>query len=226
MKRTFLSLALAVVSVVSLNAQIKEGSVLYDMKVEGMPPEQAAMMGDMETRVTFKNNKALTEVNSMMMTQQMVADESGFTMLMDQMGNKIAVKQSAAEIAKEEAKMKDKPAEPKVEYVNETKTIAGYECKKAIVTTVDKDKKETKSELWYCEKFANPNKEGKGKGQSAMKGLKGMPFEYSTSYGPMKIKMVAKEVSTEPVPDSKFALSTEGYKLMTVDELKAMSGGN
>ncbi len=225
MKIKFLSLAVALISVISLNAQIKEGSVLYDMKIEGLPPEQAAMMGDMETKVTFKNGKSLTEVNSMMFTQQMSADENGMVMLMEQMGNKIAVKQTKAEMEKEEAKSKDKPLDPKVEYFEDVKTIAGYECKKAIVTIVDKDKKENKVELWYSDKFENPNKEGKGRGQNMMKGLKGMPFEYSTTMGPMKIKMVAKEVSTDPVPDSKFVLSTEGYKIMTTDELKAMSGG-
>lgn len=225
MKIKFLSLAVALISVVSLNAQIKEGSVLYDMKIEGLPPEQAAMMGDMETKVTFKNGKSLTEVNSMMFTQQMSADENGMVMLMEQMGNKIAVKQTKAEMEKEEAKSKDKPADPKVEYFDDVKTIAGYECKKAIVTVVDKDKKENKVELWYSDKFENPNKEGKGKGQNVMKGIKGMPFEYSTTMGPMKIKMVAKEVSTDPVADSKFVLSTDGYKMMTTEELKAMSGG-
>jgi GLPGLI family protein len=30
----------------------------------------------------------------------------------------------------------------------ETKTIAGYECKKAIVTMVNKDKKEEKMDVW------------------------------------------------------------------------------
>ncbi len=226
MKIKFLStLALAVMSIGSLQAQIKEGYILYDMKIEGLPPEQAAMMGDMETKVTFKNGKSLTEVNSMMFSQQMAADDNGMTMLMEQMGNKIAVKQTKAEIEKEEAKMKDKSPDPKIEYINETKTIAGYECKKAIITVVDKDKKENKVEMWYSEKFDNPNKEGRGRGQNIMKGLKGVPFEYSSSMGTMKIKMVAKEVSTDPVADSKFVLSTDGYKMMTMDEIKAMQGG-
>ena len=85
--------------------------------------------------------------------------------------------------------------------------------------------KENKVEMWYCEKFENPNKEGRGRGQNIMKGLKGVPFEYSSSMGTMKIKMVAKEVSIDPVADSKFVLSTEGYKMMTMDEIKAMQGG-
>lgn len=225
MKKIFSTLAVLALSVLSLSAQNTEGYVLYDMKIEGLPPEQAAMIGDMENKVTFKNGKVLTEMTSMMFTNQTVIDENGITMLMEQMGNKMAVKQTKEEMEKESAKQKDKQADPKIEYINETKTIAGYECKKAIITIVGKDKKEEKMEVWYSEKFANPNKEGKGKGQSFMKGLKGMPFEYAGGQGSMKFKMVAKVVSTDPVSDGKFNLSTDGYKLMTMDELKTLQGG-
>lgn len=224
MKKILLSaVALTVLSLTSIKAQIKEGYILYDMKIEGLPPEQAAMMGDMETKVTFKNGKSLTELSSMMFTQQALVDESGLVMLMEQMGNKIAIKQTKEELEKEAAKAKT--ADPKIEYINETKTIAGYECKKAIITIVDKDKKEIKTELWYSDKFDNPNKDGRGRGQNFMKGLKGVPLEYSSSMGTMKVKMVAREVSTDQVADSKFVLSTDGYKVLSMDELKAMQGG-
>ncbi len=224
MKKIVLSaVALTVLAVTSVKAQIKEGYILYDMKIEGLPPEQAAMIGDMETKVTFKNGKSLTEVNSMMFSQQASSDENGVVMLMEQMGNKMAIKQTKAEIEKEESK--NKMADPKIEYINESKTVAGYECKKAIVTILDKDKKEIKTEMWYSDKFENPNKEGRGRGQGIMKGLKGVPLEYSSSMGAMKVKMVAKEISTDPVSDAKFVLSTDGYKLMTMDELKALQGG-
>ena len=58
-----------------------------------------------------------------------------------------------------------------------------------------------------------------------MKGLKGMPFEYYGSYGPMKTKITAKAVSEALVDDQVFKLSTDGYKIMTMDDLKTMQGG-
>ena len=58
---------------------IKEGYVLYDMKFEGLPAEQAAMMGDMETKITFKDKKVLTEMTSMMFTNQTAVDDLGMT---------------------------------------------------------------------------------------------------------------------------------------------------
>jgi hypothetical protein len=54
MKKLFSTLAVVALSALSLNAQIKEGTITYDMKIEGLPPEQAAMMGDMEVKCTFK----------------------------------------------------------------------------------------------------------------------------------------------------------------------------
>ena len=222
MKKLFSTLAVVALSALSLNAQIKEGTITYDMKIDGLTAEESAMYGDMETIVSFKSGKSLSESSSMMGSTFVLVDDKGMLMLQDQMGNKIAMKQTKEEMAKEDAKQKDKPADPKIEYTTETKTIAGYECKKAIVTTVSKDKKEEKMEIWYSDKFENSNKDGKGKGQSMFKGLNGMPFEYGMSFGPMKLKITAKAVSTEPVPDSKFELSTDGYKVMTVDEIKAM----
>lgn len=227
MKKLFSTLAVVALTVVSLNsqAQIKEGSITYDMKMEGFSPEQAAMMGDMEMVLSFKNGKSLSETSTMMGSSSLLVDDKGMLFLQDQMGNKIGLLQTKEEMAKEEAKQKDKPADPKIEYTSETKTIAGYECKKVIVTTISKDKNEEKMEMWVSDKIENTNKEGKGKGQSVFKGLKGMPFEYNMVFGPMKAKFVAKTVSIEPVADSKFQLSTEGYKMMTKDELKAMQGG-
>lgn len=224
MKKLFSTVAVVALSALSLNAQIKEGSITYAMTIEGLPPEQVAMMGDMEMKITFKENKSLLEVSTMMMTQQASVDENGMTLVVESMGNKMAVKQTKAEMDKEEAKSKDKSPDPKIEYTTETKMIAGYECKKAIVTMlVGKDKKEEKIEVWYSDKFNYLDKDGKTKGE--IKGLKGVPFEYISFRTGFKSKLMAKDVKLEPVKDDKFILSTEGCKMMTMDELKSMGRG-
>jgi len=224
MNKLFSTIAIVALSVVSLNAQIKEGTITYAMTMEGLPPEQAAMMGDMEVKMTFKENKSLMEVSTMMMSQLASLDEKGMTLVIEAMGNKMAVVQTKEEMDKEEAKLKDKSPDPKIEYTSETKTIAGYECKKAIVTmVVGKDKKEEKIDVWYSDKFNYLDKDGKTKGE--IKGLKGIPFEYFSYRTGFKSKLIAKEVSTEPVSDDKFVLSTEGCKMMTMDELKSMGRG-
>lgn len=222
MKKLITAVALLIFGVA--NAQLKEGSVTYVMTIEGLPPEQAAMMGDMETKVSFKGNKSLTEVNSMMMTSKALVDDNGSLFLMDQMGNKSFIRTSKAEMDKNSEVNKDK--EPRIELTNETKTIAGYECKKANVRlTTGKNNEEIKTEVWFTDKISYVKQGGGRKGGEMFKGLNGMPMEYSVPQGPMKIKMSAKEVSTETVPDSKFVLTTEGYTEMKMEDLKKMQQG-
>jgi hypothetical protein len=86
MNKLFSTLAVVALSALSLNAQIKEGAITYAMTMEGLPPEQAAMIGDMELKSTFKNTKVLTEMSSMMFTNQTLVDDKGMVMLMEQMG--------------------------------------------------------------------------------------------------------------------------------------------
>ena len=225
MKKIFSIAAIIAITTLSLKAQISEGYIIYDMKMEGLSSEEASMMGDMETKMTFKNAKSLVEINSMVYTQQICMDEKGGMLsLIEVMGNKMATKMTKEEIDKEASKSKEKNIVPKIEYTSETKTIAGYECKKAIISYSTKDKKEVKNDVWYCDKFANQNMNS-GRGQSLYKDIKGLIFEFTNEQSGRKMKMVAKEVSVDPVSDSKFNLSTDGYKLMTMEELKAMQGG-
>ena len=200
----------------------KEGSVTYVMTMEGLPPEQAAMMGEMETKISFKDKKTVTEMASMMMSYKTLTDENGSLTIMDQMGNKFFTRMSKADIDKMSEADKDK--EPKIEYTSETKSIAGYECKKAIVTGAGKEG-EVKMDVWYSEKVPYVSQGGGGrKGGEMFKGLKGMPMEFSIKQGPMNVKMIAKEVSFDKIPDSKFVISTEGYTEKTMADMQKGGG--
>lgn len=213
--------AVAILVATLTNAQVKEGSITYVMTMEGLPPEQAAMMGDMEMKMFFKDKKVYSETNSMMFSSKTLADDNGTLVLIDQMGQKNFMKISKADAEKAaEAAKKDKA--PKVEYTSETKTIAGYECKKAIVTTISEKNGEQKSDVWYTEKIPYVSAGGSKMrgGGDPFASIKGMLMEYSIAQGPMKIKMSAKEISLDKVADSKFVLSTDGYT-----EMKAPAGG-
>ncbi len=220
MKKIVTAVAI-LVSAIAFGQAAKEGSVIYTMTFEGLPPEQAAMMGDMETKVYFKDKKAYSETSSMMINSKSLTDENGQLTLMDIMGNKMFIRMSKADLEKEEAKTKMK--DPKIEYTKEVKTVAGYECQKAIVTTTTEKDGEIKSDVWYCEKIPYVNSGGKS--GTPFKGIKGMPLEFTSVVGPNKVKMVAKEVSLGNVPDSKFVLSTEGYTEKKPEDLKKMQGG-
>lgn len=221
MKKLITAIAILVCGITS--AQIKEGSVTYIMNIEGLPPEQASMMGDMETKIFFKGEKTYSEMNSMMMSTKAISDENGSLVLMDQMGNKNYIRTTKADMEKNAEANKDKA--PKIEYTSETKTIAGYECKKAIVTINSPKDGETKADVWYTDKISHVSQGGGRRGGDMFKGLNGMAMEFTVPQGPMKVKLVAKEVSLEAVPDSKFVLTTEGYTEMKMEDLKKQQGG-
>jgi GLPGLI family protein len=216
MKKIFLTVV-AIAGMFAAQAQIKEGSVTYSVSVEGLPPEQASMMKGMELNMMFKDKKSRVEFSSAMMTSTTVSDDNGSLTLMDGMGQKSFIKMSKADMEKENKKNPD----PKITYTEEKKTIAGYECKKAVVEMKDQKGEAQKANVWYTDKLPY---NGGGR-MNQFKGLKGAPLEFESNQGPMKMRMTATKVTTTPVADSQFTLSTDGYTEMKAEDLQKMRGG-
>jgi GLPGLI family protein len=124
---------------------------------------------------------------------------------------------SKADMEKENKKNPD----PKITYTEEKKTIAGYECKKAVVEMKDQKGEAQKANVWYTDKLPY---NGGGR-MNQFKGLKGAPLEFESNQGPMKMRMTATKVTTTPVADSQFTLSTDGYTEMKAEDLQKMRGG-
>jgi len=203
-------------------------TVKSSLKIEGLPEEYAGM-AENEIVTYIKGEKAKTEISGMMINQVMLNDGKVTTILMDQMGNKTGYTLTKAEMEAEE-KEDSKKDKPKIEYTTEKKTIAGYECTKAVVTSMvgkDKEKKEVKTNVWFTEKIKLPagSKAGKNNKMGPDLGeLKGYPMqmEMAMNQGGMEMKMVTTvtEVDTKPLDDKVFTVSTDGYKMMTYKEMK------
>ena len=205
-------------------AQQNEGTVVYQMVIEGLPPEQASMMGDMEMKIIWKDGKSYVEQHSMMHTTQSVSDGKTGLVLIDAMGNKTYMKWDVND-PKYQEKEKE-VVDYKIEYTNDTKKIAGYDCKKAIVTVKTKDKKDVKIDVWYTEQVPNVYAQHKhrSKNQNAdyLKGINGMPLEYKMLQDQITVRVTAKELNFNPVSDEVFHLSTEGYtEVKYGDKIKA-----
>lgn len=109
---------------------------------------------------------------------------------------------------------------PEVKLVDETKKIAGYNCKKAIIIAEDG----AEMEIWYTEEIDND----KLKGTNLDKlNVPGFPMEYSLNKGPMAMKFTVITVDLKFKPGKKFFDMTipEGYKVVTMEDLKAMGQG-
>ncbi len=189
-----------------------EGKILYKIAYTNIPEQMKnyESMLPKELSIFIKGNKSRIEQNQMMGKNTIVSDmdnKSGF-IEMEMAGQKMRMNVSTEEFKK------DIESAPEIEYLEETKTIAGYPCKKAVM----KDESGTVAmTIFYTEKISN-------KAQKEFAGLKGFPLQYSMTQQGISMEMIAESVTKQSVPDNSFAKS-EGYHDISKDDLKKMMGG-
>jgi hypothetical protein len=154
----------------------------------------------------------------------MLIDGEKLTALNDRMGNKTGYTATRAEM--DEADKNSKNLKTKFDYTAEKKTIAGYECTKVAVTTV-RSGEESVAIFWVTDQLNIKNnrmmRAQGGKDAIDLSELKGYPLsmEMNQEANGMSIKMImiANSVSTAPIDDAVFKVSTEGYKMLTYKEM-------
>jgi GLPGLI family protein len=168
--------------------------------------------------ISVKGSKSRTEMNIGVGTQVGIYDYNEKTVigLIDMMGQKFATKKTAQDIEKENAK------EPsgKVTLTNETKMIAGFNCKKAIVT-VDEDGEVSTYDCYYTNEiggkevnFDNP----------VYKGIDGVMMEFLMKTPQFTMKFSATSAEKKSIDNKLFEIPSD-YTMTTEEELKAKFGG-
>ena len=193
-----------------------EGKIVYTVDVDNpnMPPEAKAMMAGSELNIYIKGTKTRSDMNMGFQNTTTIADSKTKTsvMLMEVMGNKYKI------ITDPNKKETDKAPDVSVKYLDETKEIAGYKCKKAEITFKDKSGNSRVTNIYYSEEITNHL--GNDNRSAQFKDLKGMPLEYEiVADRGMTMKMMAKSVSKESVADSKFDIPS-GYKETTIEDMQ------
>ena len=220
MKNIFLTLCTILTTTVILNAQITEGHVSYKIDASTDDPEMQMVVGMMQGStldVYFKEKMTRSEMKmGAMMTMTTITNEESkdvLTLMSGMVGNN-AIKSSLTEL--EENKPEDSPFE--VTLVEESKTIEGYLCKKAILTAEDG----SESIYWYTTEL-NVSR----KGQSYLNDqIPGYPLQFELNNGPMKMTITMASIETKL--DKKKATSLfdmaipSGYKEMTMEEFQSM----
>lgn len=190
-----------------------EGKVVYSISYEELPAEYEAYVSMMPKEMTMyiKNEKARIEQNTGMGTTITIVDKTKneTIILMDMMGMKNAYKGASDE------KKDGSTEKPVIKLSSETKTIAGYTCKRADVTT-KVDNEEVTNTIWYTDQLPS----GLTKG---VDGIDGFPMEYSVKASGMTMAMTVKSITAEKVPDSYFTIP-DGYSVKSMDELQKMGG--
>ena len=195
------------------------GTIVFDVKAEGEIPEQAKAMMPTEMTLKLSPDKQSMSMNFGMMEQKTISDVATqeSNSMMNVMGQKLVMKVTAAQMKEQRSAQGETSG---VKLLTDTKTIAGYLCKKAVITKKVKDGADVTMEVFYTDDIDVSN----FKFSNAIPELNGFPMEYTMKSGPMAFKMVARSVKKENIAASEFVVPSD-YKQVTQEELRNMFGG-
>lgn len=198
-------------------SKVSEGKVVYEISLDGEVDGMMAAMLPSEIVMKFKGTKCRTEMVTAMAENITLSDQKDPNtglILLDVMGSKYAMKVDPAKVEEQKKKL----PEFDVTITTETKEIAGYMCKKAILKNKSNNEE---TYIFYAESL--PFLENSLTSQ--FKNLQGMPMEFNSKMNGLTMTMKAKTIEKVKIADTEFAASSE-YKLVTEEELmKELSGG-
>lgn len=190
------------------------GTITFEISAEGASLDAATKAQlPSEMKLFIADKKVKQSTISSMGTQAVIFDDETkeALILIDMMGQQMAIKSTKEEYEKGQ---KDQP-KGKVTVMEEYKTIAGYKCKKAEITSGD-----DVVTVYFTEDITSAS----ANAISNMDDLKGLALEYSMDVQGLTMKFTAKEVKAGKVAKSEFRIPS-GYRELTKEEAKKMFGG-
>ncbi|MCX6282860.1 MAG: hypothetical protein NTW31_01275, partial [Bacteroidetes bacterium] len=196
-----------------------EGVISYSISFPNstLPADQLAMFPK-ESIVSVKGNNSRNESTSAMgnMIEITNYDKKFTVTLLDMMGKKLAIKKTLEEITNDLGKQ----PKPSIQVTSETRDIAGYKCKKAIIT-LEKDGKKSSFDVWYTSELGGKESNF---GNPLYQDIDGMLMEFSFQERTLTMKYSVAKVEKKALSDSIFEIPAD-FKLTTQEELKSMFGG-
>lgn len=213
MKKILFTIAI-IASFFNLQAQKFEGKIKADMKAIEVPAEMKGMESMMSQSITtsIKPGKTHMVMQNMMGTTTIIADSAKkeVVMLMDMMGQKTAFKQPLSE-DNDTGELGPDWENAKITPTTETKTIAGFKCKKSIIAITDPETKSVfTSDAWFTEELGVLNSDSP---------IKGMLMEFQVSQEGMVFAYTVSSISKEKIPDTLFSIP-DGYTLQSLEDMQ------
>lgn len=193
---------------------LSSGKIIFDISYpESHMDESTKANLPKESIMYFKNDKVKVEINMPMGKTTVISNNTtgDGIMLMNMMGNKMAVKMDKDDILKEKSSI----GKATVSQTRESKVIAGYTCYKAVITIPTKDGDKT-FDAWYTHEI-----KAKNSFSSQIEGVDGFMMEFINNQNGMNMKMTARSVEAIDITDSEFDIP-EGYEVKTMEDLKKM----
>ncbi|MDG1147215.1 MAG: DUF4412 domain-containing protein [Crocinitomicaceae bacterium] len=222
MKKILLSALLTICSITLTIAQLNEGHVKFEIEVSATNPEMEMAVGMMQgstMNLFFADQDLHSELNmgTMMTVSTIVLGKSGDVMiLMNGMMGKKAIPTTLDEVLENTKSKEVSPMD--VELLDETKDIAGYSCKKAILTNEDGDEMVT----WYTADI-KVNTQGQSYHNE---NVPGFPLQFTQNANGLIMTITAIEIEESiSKKDKKELFSSkvpDGYTEMSPEALNKM----
>ncbi len=206
-----LSIALVILTTWA-NAQkiLSEGSIVYDVSVQTgtNQPQLADMFDGASATLYLKAGLSRSELVSALGSSVTIHDnKTGNGIVLREYGTqKLLIKMNRNNWLDKNKKYEGIT----FTRTSETKTIAGYKCEKATANLKDG----TSFTVYYTQELTAENKDY----DAQFKSLPGLPLEYESSVGNLKVKYTASKIKFDPVPIQKFEMPKSGYREMTYEE--------
>jgi GLPGLI family protein len=204
--------ALLVSGVITAQKKVSELTLVYDASIStgDNQPKLADAFDGATTTVYIKGTMSRSEMVSALASFTTIHDSrTGMAVVLQEIsGQKLLIHMKA-----EDWQDKNRRYEG-ITFTNtaETKTIAGYNCIKAIAAMKDG----ATFSVYYTKDIVPENSDY----NVQFRNLDGLPLEYELVQGRLKIKYTVSKINLNPVPASKFDIPKGGYRELTYEESK------
>lgn len=213
MKKTTL-LLVSIILFTNLWCQKFEGTINFSLEYdlpEIMEQQRSMLPKDMVTYC--KKDFSRVEQKTAMGDQIVITNSKtgASTLLLNMMGQKMAIQINA------EDDINTSTNKPSINYINESKTIAGYKCDRATYTVFDEQQQDSvQVDVFYTDKIAASY-------NAQFKYLAGFPLEYTINTNGMAVTFLAKDISDEKLSNKLFIVPDD-YEKLTLEDFKKMMG--
>ena len=196
---------------------ISEGTMVYDIVIQSgnKEPQMADALDGGTVTIFLKGAQSRSDMTSALGRETTIHDSKS--------GNAVILKEYSGQklmitLSRENWEAKNKTySDIKFDLLDETATVAGYTCKKA-VAKMPSGKSFT---VYYATDLSVTNKAY----NTTFKNLPGLAMQYEFESGTMKYKYTLSKITFEPVAASKFDFPKSGYRVMTYEDNQQMRKG-
>jgi len=192
-----------------------EGTIKYSITYpESSMPEAQKQQLPSNLTLYIKGNMVKSEMITGMFTRKTIkdAEQQKATTLLDIMGQKYAIEQTKEDIRQQI----EKQEKPEITVTDKNKKVAGYNCKKTIVTSENGEKQT----IYFSPEIGNASLNFDS---PVYKQIDGIPLEYQMKNNMFTMRLSAEKVTKKKISDDNFVIPDD-YKKVTQEELQNMLG--